>query len=359
MIPVIEVSRWTQVFQGEFIMATKSRKSQKSQQESTSVKQPVAAVPSAVRSTATSPTAPPNVPPSGFSMLNDLMAKKQTVPTSRKKNDRPEMPLSPSADAMFREWIEADVLSDHFGKYCENLNSLLKPELFSLWIAWMAQIGDRPANPQLKASKKVMTGGAEQEVPDLEGKFQVQASFTIEATSADDLVKTLVSVGIPKEVADKLVVENIDVIPSIAINFSRLMYGKYVEKVWVPATPEEKIVAEKALGLLMGTPNAEPLTDPEKMLLIDSTPNISVKPNFLERLCSYIVYPDFQGTDQEQQQARLEHAVQFLTNVFSVIKPRLLTGKAKFGISDTLTERNDRLIQGAKKILGVPVATKK
>ena len=113
------------------------------------------------------------------------------------------------------------------------------------------------------------------------------------------------------------------------------MNGKYVDKKWVAASQEEKAVAEKTLKILMGVPDAGTLSNEERALLINRKPKIAIKKGFFERVCNY--------ADNIEQ----------LFAIFKIIDPVDFPSHVKFGVSDSLSVRNTRLIEAAKEIIGV------
>lgn len=294
-------------------------------------------------------TAPVAAPPrTGAAMLAKLASLRKTIVGDDGKKatkQRPTLDLPVDSQRLFQQHILAAELSDHFSSHSENLKAALKVDLMPLYIAQMWGARSQPANPTLKVSKTItdpITLHTKQ-VPDLEGMFVVVERMTVQATTAEELVAMLEEVGLTEANALKLVAENVDFTPNTSINFNVLMNGKYIDGKFVESSPEEKVIAEKALGLLMGT-SKEKLSDEELALLIDTNDLIKVKKGFLERVCSYI---EVSGPDSDAT------GMKILTAVLTLIKPTLNAGRYKFGISDTLVEKNDRLLEGAREIIGI------
>jgi hypothetical protein len=297
----------------------------------TETEAPKLTIPSAVRGT------PSPAPATGTSLLSQLVGAAPATPKGRAKGGKSGLEMSEETQQLFRDHIAAKVLADHFGDHSENVKDALKAELWPMYVAQMWANKSQPENPSLKTTKNGK--------PDCEGQYIIQAKFKVQTRSAEETIKMLVELNVQEADARALVENEIDFSPSVAIKFNELQNGRYVEvegsksgrKEWQDSSPEEKAVAEKALKLLLSLPT-EPLTDEEKGLLISTMPQATVKKGFLQRVAGYV------------------RSIEQLFAVFKVITPIEMAKGAKFGISDSLTERNRRLVEEAGKILGVSIA---
>jgi hypothetical protein len=251
----------------------------------------------------------------------------------KKSTGRPSLPLTPQVESLFTQHIKAKVLADHFGSHSENVKAELKSEIWPIWLKNLWAQKSKPANPTLKSNNP-------KGQPDCEGMYIIQEKYKITITSAEEAINSLVDLGLEKNDAERLVKNELDFSPTVAINFNQLQNGRYdsESKGWVDSSDEEKAVANKALKLLLSKPDAEPLTSADIALLINRTPKIAVNDGFLQRVTTYV------------------HSYEQLAAVFKVITPVEMAKGAKFGISDSLQERNARLIEEAGNILGVKVA---
>jgi hypothetical protein len=306
-------------------MSTKSAKSVKSVKP----EEPKMNIPSAIRETPTIKAAPAST-----DMLAQFMTGVTPVAPKKAGKEKPTLDLTPAQQELAMQVAEAKVLDDLFETNSKNLSDLLKGDLWPLFLRRMWQQHTRPGNPILKTF-------TDNNMPDCEILYQVKATFSVQSKDSDELINMLVASGLKSVQAEKLVAENINFMPKIFINFDELRYGKWVDRELVESTPIEKAIADHALALLSSVPNTPPLSPEEKAVLISQKPQIKVTDGFLDRLCGYI--------DAKDENT----AIKILTAVLAVIKPQVALSGVKYGISDAPIQRNDRLINGVRRILGI------
>lgn len=310
----------------------------KTDNKTAAVKKPVAkvSIPSVTR-----PDTSKEAQVTGLDLLSEFTANVKAKETSSKP-ERPKLTLPEVTQALFVQNAMASVLEKHFSDHSKNLGNSLKSELYPLWIKTLWQNKSQPDNPTLETVKVIAEDGTNRSVPDCRGQFQVKNSFKVEAKTAEDLKKVLIQADFDEKLADKIVRENVRFDETISIDFTVLQYGKANSKgEWVESTPEEKAAANHALKLLSGVPHTPVLSPDEKQLIIEKKSFIRVTSGFLDRICGYI------ETKSE------EKAIQQLTLLLSIFKPQLATRGEEIGLSDTLMQRNERLIQGAREIIGL------
>jgi len=273
--------------------------------------------------------------PSAKSALSNLAALGGTkkVTAAAKKPSHPRLPLTPDARDKVKAWIPAKILFDHFEEYKKNVEGEMDKLVKDLFYRGWWDNKSFPDNPTLNIEDD--NGRA-----DMEAMFVFQERFRVQIPEGDDpeasMVNLLVQVGLSHPNATKLVSQELVIAEDKSINLTALLQGKKVGKTWVNPSPIEKSAAEKLISLITGD-STEPLNEAEIHALIVTTDfKVTVKPGFLERAHTYC-----DTFDQLKGLMEL------------VFHPVVSHRGAKFGISEPLEEKNQRMIGEAAAILGV------
>jgi hypothetical protein len=246
--------------------------------------------------------------------------------------ERPVLELSTQQQALLVKTIMGCILAEMFTKNKEIHQKLLKPDLYALWVSLLFKTKKSPGNPDIKTTN---LGTAGKQSPDCEGQFQVKAQFNLKASTAVSITAMLAKAGLPTDKAQKLVQENVTFVPNVTINFDELRNGKKSGGKFVPATPEQRAVADHAEKLLLSVPGTPPLTLAERKMLINQDPIVQVADGFLDRVMSYC------------------ETLEQLKGVLTVFVPTQAFVANQFGQSDSLMDRTNRLIDGVFEVLGV------
>jgi hypothetical protein len=278
------------------------------------------AIPSAVRDNAASAPAAKANP---ADLLKALAGKKAVTKSSPASKGRPEVNLTPEAEKTMRAFAPAKTLFDHFEAHLDNLKAEVKELVFPLYVKSMWVQKSQPANPAIKVARE--SDGK----PDIETTYIVQEKYKVNADSPEAAKTLLKDLGVPAADAIRLVDNEIDFDPMSTLRpFNELVKGHKEGEGWVEATEAEKSVATKLLEFVMALPDAE------RDLILRNEPNVVVKSGFLERVAGYA-----------QTEAQL-------AAIFQIVAPVAYARGGKFAISDSLDEKNTRLLQEAAKILG-------
>ncbi len=279
--------------------------------------------------TVTQPVAiPPAKKVSPADMLKMLGGSKPAVKTAPASKNRPEVKLTHEAEKTMRGFAPAKELFDHFESHLDNLKSEVKELVFPLYVDTMWSQKSQPANPAIKVSRE--SDGK----PDIESVYIVQEKYKVNADSADAATKLLIDLGVPPTDAVRLVENELDFSPFVGIRLEEMVRGHKVADGWIEATEAEQALATKIMQWYNGDGTVKPPTPEEQQLGLEVKPNCRVKSGFLERVAGYA---------QTKEQ---------LSAIFKVIAPVAFAKGGKFGISDSLDEKNTRLLQEAAKILG-------
>jgi len=270
-------------------------------------------------------------------LLASLKGKKKTAGKTA-QTDRPALSLTQTAMEAVRKWIPLNLLFNYFESKHKAAQTAMDEELKDLYYDAMWDAKSQPVNPKLLVSD-------EHGKPDMEAmlivmeKFRVEMPEIVEDDDKDSVVykmiEIFVRIGVNKDKASLLVKNEMLIEEWKSIPLTELMVGKKVGKDFVPPSAYGKSAAEKLiLAIMTGSPLN--LTEAEQEAMVVSTAfQVSVKGGFLNRVCSYC-------DTKEQLKAIMK----------LVVKPVLAHRGAKIGISNTLAERNARLIASAENVLG-------
>ena len=287
-------------------------------------------IPNPVRDDA--PAAPVASAKSALSALSKLGGTKK-VSAAKAKPSHPRLPLTPEAKEKVKTWIPAKILFDHFEKYKKNVEGEMDELVKDLFYRGWWDNKSFPDNPTLNIEDD--NGRS-----DMEAMFVFQERFRVQIPEGDDpnqaMIDLLVSVGLNKANATRLVASELVIAEEKTINLTGLLQGRKVGKTWVNPSPIEQSAAEKLIALITGE-STDPLNEAEIHALILSTDyKCTVKPGFLERAVTYC-----ENFDSLKSMVEL------------VFHPVVSHRGAKYGISEALETRNQRIIGEAAAILGV------
>ena len=266
------------------------------------------------------------------SLLDGLGGTKKPK-TSKTASTHPRLALTEEARVKVREWVPLAIIAEIFKKRKEAVQEEMDEEITDQFYEIWWELRNYPDNPTLNTED-------DNGRPDTEALFIFEERFRIEKLVSDDvnqeMIDRLISVGLTKTNATRLVNDELIIAEDKFINFTALLQGRKVGKQWVNPTLIEQQAAKKAIALLRGI-SKEPLTDAEMQAAITITDfQCTVKPGFLERACTYC--------------ESLEQLKNMMKNVF---RPVVSHRSAKFAISDASEVRNRRLVGEAANVLSV------
>lgn len=162
--------------------------------------------------------------------------------------------------------------------------------------------------------------------------FVFEGTFRLDVSGSKELLSRL-KIVLGDNEGQRLFDNEVDTTPlTILRPFDELLRGHFEGTRFVPATAQEQQIATKLVSFLQGQPTTA-LTDVERELALVHQPQMKVKPDFLDRAATYC------------------KSVTDLQALLQIIVPIRLKS-AKFGISDTPKERNDRIVQVVIDVLG-------
>jgi hypothetical protein len=283
-------------------------------------------------------------------LLSGLTAGKKPTPKKAETSSRPEMELPAELEQTFKRFIGAHALCELVEARRDQEKAVLDVGCFDEWTERLWKSKARPANPSVKLDKD--------NKPDMSAIYQVQERYVMNFPAAEGADPAEVAIELFQNMfsalgmkdsealdsATRLVQNELDFTPKTTIDFNRLVNGHYEgegkNRTWVDASDAEQTLASKVIALLncrsaKDAVDCDFLTDEEQAQLIEVKLNVTVKPHFLQRVCSYV------------------NSLEQLRAIFTVIKPVKYPSHVKFAASDTPENKNRRLYSEAKDILGV------
>lgn len=265
------------------------------------------------------------------------------------KAKRPALPLTDAEKLNLKRFAAAYSVSKEVEARRDNEKAFLNTTCLNKWVDELWKTKNRPPTQFLSVDN---ADGK----PDVTANFIVsdKYSFNMPEVKEDEtlaeaftrkFVEIFTATGMDENEADaaavSLVNSELDLAQRPHIDLFKWLVGHYEgegeNKVFKDASEEEKALGVKVLTNLQCRDKNSfiPLTDEEFATLVETKNHLDVKKGFLQRVCSYV-----KSVDQ-------------LKAVFTVIKPIVWPGQVKFGVSDNLSERNNRMWMEAKDILGV------
>ncbi len=283
--------------------------------------------------------------PAAKPSLKDRMKKMSAAPKVEKvaASKRPEYDAPKEAVEALQRFIPADTVRAIAEKRAENAKVEASEIMFKAFVAALWKHKVVPSNPKI-----IVRDGAGQ--PDMSAIFQVQDRFTpnnmklpeykadAEEEEVIDLVVTaLTDAGVEEAQAKKLVAAEVQTSKRRNIrSLNDLAEGRYgQDKQWVDASPAEQAVAEKLMDFL------DTLTEAEQAIIRRDEMKVTVKKDFLTRVCQY--------TRFDKDDPRGEAQVGSILKIFGPVN---FVSHAQLGLSDDEAGKIAKLQQAANEMIG-------
>lgn len=272
------------------------------------------------------------------SILDSLVASLPAIaPVAKGKAQKWRIDFNENGKDIFRQWIEAKTLSEPVLQRLEMSKDALNNICLQEYVAKFYEARNRPCNPQLAIDKD----GIEDHVASwlFTDKFKVRLPEVLDGQDAKSVyIAAFCDVGLHSSDSEKLVHNELMLNPVIGVRpISDLLNGHFgSNREFVLATDVEKSAGRKLAAFLSAkiAGTFEPLTDDEKIAMIQRDSGITVRTGFLERVCNYA-----RSSDE-------------LLGIFSLLIPVFYPSHAKFAINDNPVEQSNRKISAAADILG-------
>jgi hypothetical protein len=255
------------------------------------------------------------------------------------KGPKWELPLTNDAEQLAQRWASGKVILDPLTKRVERDRNDFNAYALSVVLKKMWDTKDRPSNPIVRVHK------ADGDV-DHEFQWLFTDSFGLEfpKLNPDDdarqkFIDTIVDLGLPETDAAKLVDNEFDFNPVVGFrSLTELLHGSYGEgREFIEASADQKAAGEKLSALVAwdGKGKAPPaLTEAERRLVLEHSPNAKLRAGFLSRVCNYC------------------HSLEQLQALFTVIKPKVYPAHLNYAIADNGVEQARRKIEAATEVVG-------
>jgi hypothetical protein len=279
---------------------------------------------------------------SALDALNELSAA--VKPKKKATSERPVVECPTSVHSSFARFTAAKSIFDVAESRVQVEKDIVCNVMLEAYMATMFNTGAQPLNPTISLEK----GGR----VDSTGIFQVkqQYKFNLEEGAGkvkDRMIAALKEAGynrveklevdgkiVLKCMAAALVEAEIDTTPRTGLRpFNELSIGHYVDKQFVPATDEEKLIAEKLIGFVMGR-KVEPLTEREREIVVVKEDRIKVKDGFLARVRLYCI------------------SLEEVKAIFRIIVPTNYLSHVQWAIQDTPEQKIDRMVKEFTSLVG-------
>jgi len=189
-----------------------------------------------------------------------------------KKQDRPSVVVPANLLPSFERFALAKQIFEKAEARMKAEEGILKDTLIDSFADSLSRLRCKPSNPRLIVYKDNKV--------DIEGLFQVQSKFYPQAdpecqgTAHDKLISALVKAGLPANMAENLVTNEIACSDKTTVRpFSDLING----------SPIEQQLAQKLMQLLLDN-----FTVDERSLLLMPVEKYEIKDGFFERLALYV-----------------------------------------------------------------------
>lgn len=287
------------------------------------------------------------------SKVVDRFRKKETPATKAVKADtRPVIDIDDETKQKFVDFAAARELSNIFEEAEKEQTAELYGSIFERYKATLWRSKSQPQNPSIKVNNS--KGSLE-----AEGQFMVQTGAKIKIKMPpvsekelpeDVLFKALVDLGVKAENAQKLVDREVSFVPQWSLNFTDMLHGVVSEGKFAPATDAQKLASEVLFQVMQGQDeDGNDLTTKSRLDLLKKIPEegwFLMRQNienhtkyfpqlvdgklFLDRVCNYA------------------DTIEELDAILTVFEPIHYCARVKFACSDTIDDKNDRLIAEAK-----------
>ena len=272
-------------------------------------------------------------------VLDSLVASLPTAsPVTKGKNQKWRIDLDESGKDVFTRWIEAKILSEPVMQRLEISKDSLNEICLREFVSKFYEAKNRPSNPQIVVDKD---GKDDHSATWLfTDKFKVRLPEVQEGQDPKSIyITAFCDVGLHANDAENLVHNELVLNPVIGVRpINDLLNGHFgPNREFIPANDVEKSAGTKLAAFLSARSAStfEPLTDEEKIAMIQRDNGVTVRTGFLERVCNY---------------ARSEEE---LMGIFRLLQPVVYPSHAKFAINDNPVEQSNRKISAASDILGV------
>lgn len=243
-----------------------------------------------------------------FSLMDKIRKKTQPkTKTSASKVSRPPLVLSEDSQDKFVEFAGIKVASEILTKRSENLYSQVVKDAWDSYIDLLWSCKHQPVNPEVKAKSdgveatsifSVSTGSSIKiEMPEMNE----------DESEEEALIRKLVSFGVSRMNATRLVENEVSVVPSINLNLSRLMSGKTEKGNLIHSSDVERDAGENLYcGLTGMSHDGEPISIKDRLKYFSSiteegweavqklieddttcTPSLVFGGGFFDRVCDY------------------------------------------------------------------------
>lgn len=275
-------------------------------------------------------------------VLDSLIASLPVVkPINKGKIAKWNIDLDENGQEVFERWIEAKILSEPVLQRMENSKDALNAICLREFTEKFYEARNRPSNPQLVCTKE----GKEDHTATwlFTDKFKVRLPEVQDGQDAKTTyIAAFCEIGLHATEAEKLVHNELIINPVIGVRpINDLLNGHFGKsREFIPASDIEKSAGRKLAAFLTARSEStfEPLTDEERMVMIERDNGVAVRTGFLERVCSYV------------------KSANELMAIFKLLQPVVYPSYAKFAINDNPVEQGNRKISAAAHILGASVA---
>jgi hypothetical protein len=251
-----------------------------------------------------------------------------------------ELPLTPEAQETANRWANAKEIFDPIEKRLET-----ERNAFNKYA--LRQVAEKLFREKTKPSNPVVITKRDDGREDNKFKWLLCDSFKLEfpkipdeADNREFFVEFFTNLGLHPVDAGALVDNELEFCPVVGFrSLTEMLEGTFGKgREFVPASDEEKAAAVKLGALLKwdGTnPAPEPLTPEERELVIDRSPNATVRSGFLNRVANYA-----RSVDQ-------------LMAIFGVIQPKVYPSYLDYAINDDAATKSARKQGALKDILSL------
>lgn len=249
------------------------------------------------------------------------------------------LPLTDDAKAEATRWAKARAILEPIEKRVEAAKAEVNEYALGVMAEKIFEAGYKPSNPSIVLTRE--DGDVDHEFSWLmTDKFKLRFPDVPEgASNRDHLVGVVGDCGLHPTDAEALVDNELDFAPVIGFrSLTELLEGRYGEgREFFESSDAEKRAGSKLAALIRWTGEGVPeaLTLEEKALVLERSPNVTVKAGFYGRVKTYC-----RSADQVKA-------------LFRVIQPIVYPSHLKFAKSDSVQDQARRKISAAAEILGV------
>lgn len=283
--------------------------------------------------------------------------RKKAKPNTKeiKDNERPVMQIDEETQDRFVNFAVTKEIFDIFEESKKEQTDELYSSLFSTWKNTLWKNKSQPITPKIVVKNRAGK-------VDAEGQFIIQTGSKIkinmpsvgeDESPEEVLVMALVSSGLNPSNAERLVEQEVSFVPQWSLNFTDLLHGVMEKNKLQPAS-EVQISASEALFQVINGEDADGkvLTPKDRVEMLKSIteegwgvlktnvekhtsyfPSLVDSANFLDRVCGYC------NSSEE------------LDAVLTVFKPVNFCSHVKFGVSDSESDRTQRIQDKAKSVI--------